>query len=208
MFDTHIHTKPFSTDSGMRIEEVQEISVQKGLGIVLTEHMDYDFPPPDVYEFNPETYFQNYGFCRNDQFLLGVEIGLQSIVLEKNKELVNSYPFDMVIGSVHAVYQKDLYYQEFREQIDMILEHLACQEKSLEINTRLFGKQEAVQELEKICRRFKELGGRTVTVGSDAHRAAAVGSRISEAYAMGIRCGLLPVIYRKRQAYEAAVLQI
>lgn len=254
MYDTHMHTKPFSTDSEMELSEVLRRKEESGLGIVLTEHMDYDFPSPGVYRFDVDAYFKAYSSHRSDQFLLGVEIGLQRFVADKNHKFVKTWPFDMVIGSVHAVCGKDLYelsyfqsfpekksayetylrdvyenirdfddfdtlghidyicrkapysdrllhYEEFSEIIDEILMLLAQRKKSLEINTRLFDQKEAAQELEIICRRFAKLGGQMVTIGSDAHKASSIGSRIENAYELAQKCGLIPVVYKARQPY-------
>ena len=252
MYDTHLHTKPFSTDGEMVLAEVLMRKEETGLGIVLTEHMDYDFPPPAVYAFDADNYFKAYTPYRSDEVLLGVEIGLQQTVIDKNKKLVGSRPFDMVIGSIHAVCGKDLYdlsyyqsfpdkksaydaylntmyenirdfddydtlghmdyicrkapyddpflhFEDFREKIDPVFMLLAERGKSLEINTRLFGKKEAVKEMEILCRRFAQLGGKTVTIGSDAHGAAGVGNYLENAYKLADRCGLTPVVYKERK---------
>lgn len=254
MYDTHMHTRPFSTDSNMELSEVLKIQEESGLGIVLTEHMDYDFPMPGVYRFDVDAYFKAYSPYRSDQVLLGVEIGLQNSVVEKNHKLVKTWPFDMVIGSIHVVCGKDLYelsyfqsfpekksayaayleaiyenirdfddfdtlghidyicrrapysdqllhYEEFDEMIDKILKLLVERKKSLEIDTRLFGQKEAVRELKIICRRFAKMGGQTVTVGSDSHKASAIGSQIENAYELARQCGLLPVVYKARHPY-------
>ena len=252
MYDTHMHTKPFSTDSEMELSEVIDRKKQMGLGIVLTEHMDFDFPPPSVYRFDVESYFHTYAPYRNDDLLLGVEIGFQLSAIERNQKLIKSWPFDMVIGSIHVVCGKDLYdpayfqsfsdkksaygayldamcenlqafddfdtlghidyicrkapyedsllhYEEFPKEIDNILKLLADKGKSLEINTRLFGQKDALKELEIICQRFKELGGQTVTIGSDSHHASAIGYSIEHAYELARKCKLMPVVYRKRK---------
>lgn len=83
MFDTHMHTSPFSTDAGMKLPELLKRKQETGLGIVLTEHMDYDFPPPLVYEFCTDDYFKTYSPYQNETFLLGIEIGLQGAVCKK-----------------------------------------------------------------------------------------------------------------------------
>ena len=44
LYDTHMHTIPFSTDSGMVFSEVKKKQKELGIGLVLTEHMDYGFP--------------------------------------------------------------------------------------------------------------------------------------------------------------------
>lgn len=253
MYDTHMHTTPFSSDSRMKIAEVQQYVRQTGIGVVLTEHMDYEFPEPKVYEFDPEAYFSAYAPHRSDTLLLGVEIGLQRFVEGKNQTLVCSYPFDMVIGSIHAVCGRDLYdpsyfqlfpdrksaytayleamyenvrsyddfdtlahidyvsrhapyensillYEEFPNLFDRILECLAAKGKSLEINTRQFGDGRAVAALRKLCCRFAESGGRTVTIGSDAHDCGSIGAYLKEAYQLAAACGLTPVYYKERQA--------
>lgn len=66
-------------------------------------------------------------------------------------------------------------YVEHREIIDEILRVLAAKDKGLEINTS--GKDRCGEYLPSrdMVRRFKELGGQIVTVGSDAHRADRVG---------------------------------
>ena len=100
MYDTHMHTAPFSTDSSMLIEEVLKTQEERFIGIVLTEHMDFDFPPPDEYHFHSGDYFKAYQPYRNDTFLLGAEIGMQTHVLNQNIEFVRSHPFDMIIASI------------------------------------------------------------------------------------------------------------
>ena len=48
---------------------------------------------------------------------------------------------------------------------------------------------------EWIIRRFRELGGELITVGSDAHHAHNVGYRIGEVYELIKRCGFDSVVY-------------
>ena len=72
-------------------------------------------------------------------------------------------------------------YGEHRELIDEILRCLASKGKGLELNTS--GRDRCGDYLpgEEVFRRFKELGGRIVTVGSDAHRTNRVGQYSQEA---------------------------
>ena len=66
-------------------------------------------------------------------------------------------------------------YADHREQIDEILRTLAEKGKGLEINTSGADRCGAFLPAADMVRRFKELGGEIVTVGSDAHRCARVG---------------------------------
>lgn len=70
----------------------------------------------------------------------------------------------------------------YKEQIDVILKGLADGGKALEINTS--GLRSPLGELMPplwMLRRFRELGGEYVTIGSDAHQADHVGQGIEQA---------------------------
>ncbi len=94
---------------------------------------------------------------------------------------------------------RELYYHEYREYLDAILAILADQGKCLEINTRRLGDTRAADCLLPIYKRFRELGGRWVTIGSDAHYAADIGKNFSVARHIADCCGLRPVYFHKRQ---------
>lgn len=52
---------------------------------------------------------------------------------------------------------------------------------------------------ESIVRRYKELGGKLITVGSDAHYAEHLGADIDKAYEIAFRCGFTEVaVYQDR----------
>ncbi len=113
-FDTHIHTLPFSPDSKQVISDVLDKQAQLPYGMILTEHMDYDCPSNLVFEFDIDEYFQTYGKYRSDRFLLGVEMGLQDVCLDKIARDMENYPFDMVIGSIHTI-GTDIAFSHFYE---------------------------------------------------------------------------------------------
>ena len=66
-------------------------------------------------------------------------------------------------------------YAEHREVIDEIFKILVAKGKGLEINTSGVDRCGAFLPSPDMFRRFKELGGQIVTVGSDAHRCNRVG---------------------------------
>ena len=72
-------------------------------------------------------------------------------------------------------------YGEHREVIDEILKVLARKGKGLEINTSGVDRCGDYLPPFEMVRRFKELGGQIVTIGSDAHRANRVGQYSFEA---------------------------
>lgn len=252
MFDSHIHTS-ISTDSKMEILEALNRSKQINTGIVLTEHIDLDFPVKGQFIFDVPKYFSSYSKFRSDSLLLGVELGMKRNVIEDNKALADSYPFDYVIASIHLVENKDLYYEEYYKNktkqiaydiylndilenikahnfadslahIDYICRYARYDDKelyynehsglideifisiiqndiALEINTRRFESFQAVKNMKDIYKRYYELGGRIVTIGSDAHKTEAIGSNFKSAREIAELCNLKIVYFKERKPY-------
>lgn len=80
-------------------------------------------------------------------------------------------------------------YADHREIIDEILRTLAAKGKGLELNTSGMDRCGGFLPTPDYFRRFKELGGEIVTIGSDAHRCDRVGQYTREA------CGVLKEIF-------------
>jgi histidinol-phosphatase (PHP family) len=249
-FDTHMHTR-FSTDSRMTIEEAAARGRELGMGIIITEHLDLEYPKPKAFVFDIYEYFRAYGDWRSDTLLLGIELGMRMDLVQENAAVAARHPFDFVIGSIHVIdnidiYQEDFYasrtkaavygqyfasmlaclgcydfidslghidyiaryarfedpelhYGEFGAALDAVLGRVAEREKALEINTRRLGDPDVVAALLPIYHRFHQLGGRLVTIGSDAHRAEEIGKHFKVAFDMAAACGLRPVYYKDRK---------
>ena len=74
-----------------------------------------------------------------------------------------------------------LYYKDHREIVDEILRELARKGKGMEINTSGVDRCGGFLPTADFFRRFKELGGEIVTVGSDSHHVDRVGQYSKEA---------------------------
>ena len=95
-------------------------------------------------------------------------------------------------------------YESYREPIDAILEHVVAQGLVLEVNTAGYRKgPDAPNPQEAILRRYRELGGEKVILGSDAHAAADVGADFDRAAALlkdlGFRYLTLKTMKEERQ---------
>jgi histidinol-phosphatase (PHP family) len=254
LFDTHMHTI-FSTDSKMKIDEAISKGRENKIGITITEHMDLGYPEAKAFQFDVDEYLAMYNKFRNDDVLLGIEIGMRHDCLEDNRGLIQRAGLDFVIGSIHVIENIDIYhesfycnhtkqyvynqyfgamlecmkcydfidslghidyiaryarfsdpeiyYDEFADSIDAILKIVAEQEKALEINTRRITDRQSIELLMPIYKRFAELGGKLVTVGSDAHKPADVGRGLADGMAIAAACGLKAVYFKERQAYYA-----
>lgn len=230
--DLHVHSD-FSSDGKASMEEMIKQGINLGLKtLCFTDHMDYDYPKTFDYsfEFEIEEYLEKLQILRDIysskiEILTGVEIGIQPHLIDRMYTLVNSYPFDFVIGSVHVVDNIDPYYPQYWEHmteeegilkcfnsikeacesyqgfhvcghidyivryapsskveykeysyldytdiLDEILKTLISYGKGIEVNTSgyKYGLGHPHPKTE-ILKRYIELGGEIITIGSDAH---------------------------------------
>lgn len=144
--DFHMHTD-FSADCDAKPRDMIESAIKKGMHtICFTDHNDKDYPfHEDVgitcFTFDLDEYFETLGALQKEyekqiEIRIGIEIGLQPHLGDYYKKMVNQFPFDFVIGSIHVVNGSDPYYQEmFRDRPDeeayreTFLTTLECLEK-------------------------------------------------------------------------------
>lgn len=252
MFDTHIHTE-VSTDSNMKLIDALNSAKEKGVSLILTEHMDIQEPIKEYghFTFDSYEYFKKYEKFREDNLLLGMEMGMRPEFIEENKIEEEKSPFDYIIGSVHVVdtieifkeeyyaertkkeaYEEyleyminclkqydfidslghidyicryatyedpEIYYEEFSDHIDGVLKILIEKEKAMEINTRRLHSEVTRENLTKIYRRYKELGGNYVTIGSDSHKESAIAMNFNYAIEICDKCNLRKVYFKERK---------
>ena len=97
-----------------------------------------------------------------------------------------TYPLRYIVGNYH----KPVEMRAYADVIDAILETLIKKDKALELNTAGLRQPIGVTSPdESILRRYRELGGQLLTVGSDAHFAADLGAGLEEGYELALRCG-------------------
>lgn len=90
-------------------------------------------------------------------------------------------------------------YETFSTEIDEILSVIVARDKILELNTRRFDNDRAVRELVPVYKKYRALGGRFVTFGSDAHRVGAIGNYFARALEFVRELDLMPVTFRERR---------
>lgn len=228
MKDCHVHTK-LSHDGISKMEEYLKVAKDFNVDeITFTEHYDiYEGLETNLKTLNVEEYYTYYKQLKNTSdfnFNFGIEIGLQPDIVKEVQRVVNTYPFDFIIGSSHITCKKDmamdksffegysrkeaylryfkevlenvkLYdefdvyghldyvvryggyvekkieYGEFKEILDEILKIIVNKNKGIEINTSgiRYGLGSPHPNIE-IIKRYRELGGKIITVGSDAHK--------------------------------------
>ena len=250
--DYHLHTHN-SGDSTAPMKGMIESAIDKCLSeICFTEHMDLDFPV--MKEVAPDTFTLDIDSYREELFRFkeeyknkiiikyGIELGLQTQIIDQNKSLIKSHDFDFVIGSIHLVDKKDPFYpylwdgqeeeavvkryfelalenvkhfndydvlghldyivrylpskrpfnsyEKYKEIIDEILRIVVRDDKGLDFNSKslFYGGTEPNPSID-ILKRYKEIGGRIITFGSDAHKPDGIAGSFDKAIEIAKGCG-------------------
>jgi histidinol-phosphatase (PHP family) len=76
---------------------------------------------------------------------------------------------------------------------------LIANDTSIELNTRRFDSKEVIENLLTIYKRYAELGGKHITVGSDAHTPEAIGMGEKTAKEIAEASNLKIVYYKERK---------
>lgn len=257
--DSHVHTN-YSDDSTMRLEDGIEAALALGLkGLAFTDHYDLDFPDNQfLFEFDPkkrashiESLREHYG--PDIEIVNGIELGVQSHVLDQSSHIIDSNPFDFVICSLHvvdgfALHDSDGFYKNktkeqayrryleevyqlvrsfenfdvighlgyvrrygpyeiksmplkiYDEIIDSLLKLLIERGKGIEVNVSGYTYRLGTPLPDvDILKRYKELGGEIITLGSDAHDAAHIGKSFKQGLAALERSGFDHVNYYKNR---------
>lgn len=133
------------------------------------QDFDFDFIIASVHLVNGvDPYFPAYfdGKTRQEGFALYIETLLEC--LQKTDRYCVAGHFDY--PSKGCPYpDAALHYEDAPDQIDTLFRHLISKGKFVEINTSILKRKEARPRDINIWKRYVELGGEAVTMGSDAH---------------------------------------
>ena len=99
--------------------------------------------------------------------------------------------------------ERNVLYSRFAGYYDALMLAIIGKGKVMELSTRRLDERSAVANLMDVYRRYKELGGRYVTLGSDAHRVSALGYEFDTALKMINEIGLKPVYFKERKMIES-----
>lgn len=98
---------------------------------------------------------------------------------------------------------------DYKSEVDEILRLIAKKDIALEINTA--GLRQPLKKLQPetdVVRRFRELGGKFVSVGSDAHYASDLAKGIPEAYKSAVDAGFDSItLFQNRAPVQMAISQ-
>ncbi len=86
--------------------------------------------------------------------------------------------------------EKSVSYDLYDEALDSTFNYLIDHNMGMEINTSVFRNESQVMWGFDVYKRFSEMGGEYVTIGSDAHKLRYIGWRIDEALQLAQRAGI------------------
>ncbi|MDP2425838.1 MAG: histidinol-phosphatase HisJ family protein [Candidatus Izemoplasmatales bacterium] len=115
MIDQHTHTlySPDASKTTTFLDYVNQAKQRGFSGIMVTDHVDFDCPDPLFQSIIDYThYFEDVLEAKtksNFDIRVGVELGYQRQSLGKIKQLVQTYPFDLVLLSIHYIDGLDPY---------------------------------------------------------------------------------------------------
>jgi histidinol-phosphatase (PHP family) len=95
--------------------------------------------------------------------------------------------------------EQNVLYEKYPDEYDAVFTALIERGKALEINTARFGNARAETNLFRLYKRYNELGGTIVTLGSDAHHISRLCRYFDRALGMVREAGLTVVYFRDRK---------
>ena len=158
---------------------------------------DYDYILGSVHFVDGVDIYQNASKADADTFF--------SRYLTYAKEMVELCGFFDCLAHIdyparyNAQIKDRLKYENFPDEFDALFNSLAKRGLALEINTQQLGDDLTVENMLKIYRRFAQLGGRYVTIGSDSHIINNLGRNHAAALTIADAAGLKTVYYKERK---------
>lgn len=211
-FTDHLDYDPMGTIADMAFDTADYNSEYEGLsvpGLKIRLGVEFGMTPDNREQFHRDLKRRDFDFVLGSvHFTDGLDVFFSEYwmgktvfeaerrYLEETLRCVESHDDFDVLAHLNFVSKspahpapRPLPYADHREIVDEILKALVRKGKGMEMNTSGIDRRAGFLPTEEIIRRFHELGGQIVTVGSDAHRCERVGQYIPEA------CGLLRDIF-------------
>ena len=217
-----------------------------GKGIAITDHCDIDGKDYDFRAFSTNQYVEAFkakeAFKDRLDVLIGIELGQGIFEKEKSKNILNSFKYDFILGSVHNLKDvEDFYFMDYKNKdvkkllidyfeavlelakwnmtdsiahltyplryitgrdgidvditeyydiIDEIFKTIIENKKALELNVSgLYSEIGDTLPGKELIKRFHDMGGKYVTVGSDSHYFDKVCMGIDKGYDILKECG-------------------
>lgn len=186
------HNVLLGIEMGMKIDKVEEINK-----ILVDNPFDYVIGSVHIVDYIDifqHTFYE--GRSKDETYKQYLDYMIHCLKTHDNIDSLGHIDY---ISRYSPYEDKEIYYEDYSDYIDEALKILAFKEKAMEINSRRLKDANTVKNLMTIYKRFYELGGRFVTLGSDAHTPEAVGKNLYKAKEIAEECNLKPVYFKDRK---------
>ena len=203
-FTDHMDYDPLNPDHDLHFRIADYHKEYEGLqipGLTVRYGFEFGMLPDNAEQFAYDVSLRDWDFVIGSvHFVEGLDVyfreywegrtSYQAILCSFQETLTciqNHEDFDVLghlkyLGKCAANPEKvPILYKDYRELTDEIFKVLIYKGKGIECNTSGLDRCNALLPDAEYLRRFKELGGQVVTVGSDAHHADRVGKHCREA---------------------------
>jgi len=266
IIDLHTHTINSPDGNHEALFMAETAANNKIHTVAFTDHCEVDYFYKDNYDKVVENSFRDVSKVCEElkgkiNILKGVELAQPHYNTELAEKIINTYDYDVVIGSIHNLReQEDFYFwktfdgidieatmneyfdeliqmlqwgnfeilahitypfryiynlcgyvediNKYKNKVDELLKLCAEKDKALEINMGglKYPINKPSPDLDTV-KRYKELGGRLVSVGSDSHYAERIGVNIDKAYDIAREAGFKSVAtFKNRKVSEFAIV--
>ena len=222
--DSHTHSR-CSFDGRDSVALLARQAVQTGLyALTVTDHCECNeyFDKnvrDDIASSVKETSLVRLSLPGQIRIRTGIELGQPTQDEAAARDALSLARYDFVLGSLHNLRgEEDFYFLRYNSEADVMFNSYHDYEISVLNTLWMFStasrwsiarfilrfsslRQKIGRTLpgRHILRRFYELGGRLVTVGSDAHRWGDVGAGIEDAFSLLLECGFTSfAVYENR----------
>ncbi|CDI49115.1 histidinol phosphate phosphatase [Clostridium tetani] len=183
-------------EMGMRldcIEENEKIANKYNFDFILgSVHLvEYEGTYYDVYS---KSFYQDRN--KKETYTNYLEYMLKCV---KKYDFIDSLSHIDYICRYARYANRELYYDEYKDILNEIFKELIIKDKALEMSTRRLGHKDVHESLFQIYKNFNKLGGKYVTIGSDAHTYEDIGNHFKVARELAEESGLKPVYYKNRK---------
>ncbi len=197
-FTDHIDYDPFAAEQIMVFDNDVYAAAYDNLevpGLAIRRGMEFGLEPDNQAQFRLDAARRDFDFILGSiHFVDGLDVYFEPYWKHKTQYQAEHHFLEQTLACVQAHDGFDvlahlsfiskspvnpakalLKYEDHRDIIDEILRELVRKDKGLEMNTSGVDRCGGYLPTADVFRRFHELGGRIVTVGSDAHQAHRVG---------------------------------
>ncbi|MBX3080448.1 MAG: histidinol-phosphatase HisJ family protein [Anaerolineae bacterium] len=260
-FDYHMHSN-YSCDCRVTMQQMCREAVRKGIPeIAFTEHFNRHRDDICFEHYDPDAFFKGLAEVNaefNPQGLVikaGIEVGEMHLYRAEVDAVLNNYPYDVVLGSMHWNHGESIfsmkyfekrepkaaareYFEEMLEMVEAggfdVLSHIdvikryafqvygrfalaeyeafvrpvlaACVKQGIipEINTSALRMHVAqTHPTIEALHWYRELGGTSISIGSDSHNPTQLGTGLDIALSMAHEAGLQLARFSQRHIIES-----